>query len=205
MELIQMFLSLFAWYGISDLFMTGLPELLSYHDDPILIGYIVSFIIGYGIFFLLYFYEFALNKFKFNNCGLKVFFIKEIVYILSFISVNIVWHFWWDGYDQLIELLDPQTQEYVHWAVHLGCFFILIFLRLGSNLYGPRGIHVSFSEHIKTNTFLTVKEYIKEYSAIKFFEITYLSYSSTKEREFISNAATNKVTPNDTAPQVLRF
>jgi hypothetical protein len=176
-EFILMFIALFSWFGISVMFLTGLTEgLQGVVDDPAGVELLIALGISYAIFIILFSYQYLVNKFKIGCCCIKVWYIKELVYFIAFIGVIITWHAIWDGYDYLVGESPYKLHIYV--ATHFGTFLVVFFGQVGTSLYGPRGLIVSFDVYTPSNKNQSVKAYLAEYSRMDFFDIKYFSKGS---------------------------
>jgi hypothetical protein len=171
-ELIFMIIALLAWYGLSVMFDTGLTEQLQgVVENPAGVEKLITLAISYVIFLMLFGYQHWLNKYQLG--GLKVFYIKEIVYSVAFIVVIASWHAIWDGYDLLV--LKTEHEKAILWATHFGTYLLAFVGQIGTSLYGPRGFYVDFEEGNRYNANQSVKAYIVQYSHISLFDVTYFS------------------------------
>ena len=89
-EFLQMLLSVFAWKGIYDLIDTGLEQDLLRHlahlEHFLYYSWLISFLVGYFIFFLFMFVqEFKLRK------G-----VEEIMQIFAYFSIVMIWRTYWE-------------------------------------------------------------------------------------------------------------
>jgi hypothetical protein len=193
-----MILALLGWYGLTIMFDTGLTEhLQGVVENPAGVEKLISLAISYVIFVLLFAYQHWLNKHQIG--GLKVFYIKEIVYSIGFICVIASWHAIWDGYDLLV--LKTEHEMAILIATHFGTFFLVFLGQVGTSLYGPRGLHVSFDEENLNNENQSVKAYIAQYAHITFFDIAYFS---KKIKDMVRTQSQQNILNNSTI-EVNRF
>ena len=169
-----MFFDLLIWYGIYQIFVIFIrSKLEGVVEDPIAVELAISFALAYFIYISLVVFEFLLNRYPIICC-LKIFYIQEIVYLISFMAVIILWHALWDSYDLLVFSSDDY-KILIFFITHFVGFFISFIFQIGSSLYGPRGIKITFDAYNKVNKNLHTKDFLSLYSHIRFFDITYLS------------------------------
>jgi hypothetical protein len=135
---------------------------------------LASGIIGYGMYLGLLVYQLALNKCKFN-C-MKVTYLKDFVYLVTFVSVVAVWRFLWDGFDYLV--IDTPYQTHIIVGTHVATFLLLFLLQCGTIIYGPGGLSSSSSLE-DADEECSVREYLEVNEKIKFYDIEYFALQNS--------------------------
>ena len=170
-EIIEMMIAVFIWKGFWDLSVDGIAHFLDNSmENAELVSLCIAGLIGYGIYFLLIFYEHLVNRYQ-NLVCLRVKFIKDLVYLVSFLSVVFVWRFYWEGYDYFV--LKSEYKTYIIIATHFASLFVLMLLQVGTILYGPGGLNTSYEDESVDE--LSGRAYFSINPRLKFFDINFFS------------------------------
>ena len=164
-EQIELLISVFIYKGIWDFLETAVNGYLEgVVEDPDEVSLLISFVIGYALYFIILLYQYLLNKFQIS-C-LKVNFTRELVFFVTFFSIVATWRAIWDAFD--FYFYNSDYRDYIIFSSHFGIFVLLFFMQLQSFLYTGGSCLPDVGE---IDYKIGVKEFIAKHSEIKFFTI----------------------------------